>query len=107
MVPIITTPELLRRFAASLSAGLVLLLTLAAASPKLHEELHADHAVPHADACAVVLFAAGVTAALATALVSAPRLCARELVGGEAPEIFLVAPRYLWQPERGPPSNQE
>lgn len=108
----------LRRLAAAACAGLVLLLTLLAASPDAHALLHADDAgaiargdaatalpVADADDCAVVLFASTVDLAVAPLALTPPRLlCAGESLTPVA-ELFLVVPRYLRQPERGPPAE--
>ena len=107
MLPITTHSDFARRLVATLSAGLVFFLVLAAASPRVHAELHADHAVPHADGCAVVMFTSGVTAAVAAVLVAVPRLFGRELSRVTVREIFVTEPCYLRQPERGPPAIQE
>lgn len=91
------------RLSAMGGIALLLLLTASAASPALHHWLH-DAAVDHeTDACAVVLFASGVTLAAAALAVAAPRLAWTAPRAVVAEEIFLLAPRYLRQPERGPP----
>lgn len=94
----------LRRLMAAGGALLVLALTVLAANPRLHEKLHADDPAPHTDGCAVVLFANGV--ALTVALTPALPAVAEWRVTPAAvvTEIFLAAPRYLRQPERGPPA---
>lgn len=104
------TPSPFRRFIAALGVALVLLLGVAAVNPIVHAHLHdADHAghdnapaaSPHI--CAVVLFASGVTFALAAIAVAAPQLVWRERPVLAAAKLYLTPPRYLRQPERGPP----
>lgn len=87
------------------SAALLLLLSASAVSPLLHEHLHGhddEHGSP-AHFCAVVLFAGGIVLAAGALRVAAPAAIWRELDRPRAAELFLVAPRYLRQPERGPP----
>lgn len=84
-------------------AALILALSIFSASPVLHDCLH-EGATPEEDTCAVVLFAEGLTLP-AGLLPVAPR--ALELAKSApvvAREIFLIPPRYLRQPERGPPA---
>lgn len=92
-----------RRFCAVTAAGLLLLLAVSAASPSLHHWLHGDGSDDASDNCAVVLFATGVTLAAAALAVTAPRLAWRETAVRFAAPLFLTSPRYLRQPERGPP----
>jgi hypothetical protein len=83
---------------------LVLALTVFAASPVAHGCLHADDGHhPEDDGCAVMLFAAGVAAPLDPIVIPVPVAANREAPPVGATEIFLVTPRYLRQPERGPP----
>jgi hypothetical protein len=111
--------RLLHRTLAVGAAALVLLLTVLAVSPQLHADLHAadpshahhhgpDHShshdpAPSDEGCVVTLFGAGVTAAPAPLVVLAPTV--RPTLAAFAPraEIFVSSPRYLHQPERGPP----
>lgn len=95
----------LRRLLAVGCAALVLALTVFAASPVAHESLH-DHTDGHAaesDDCAVVMFASGVSLPVGPLAIAPPI----PIGGGdsrvEVAEIFLVSPRYLRHPERGPP----
>ena len=74
-----------------------------AASPVLHDWLHDQHAPPADDGCAVVLFAAGVSVPLGAIALVPPIVEWREFARPISREIFLVSPRYLRQPERGPP----
>jgi hypothetical protein len=97
----------LRRLVAAGSAALVLALTVFVASPTAHGWLHPDDATAQSDdACAVVLFASGVAPALDLIQVSAPLATRQRVTPVAQTEIFLVAPRYLRQPERGPPAGQ-
>lgn len=91
-----------RLFAAG-SAALVLALAIFAASPTAHEWLHASDTGGD-DQCAVVLFASGVSLDVAVPVVLPPRETARAADVARAERLFLVAPRYLRQPERGPPA---
>ncbi len=98
------------RLVAAGSAALVLALALFAASPELHDSLHRDRCKAHAhdpaaegDRCAVVLFASGVEPAPAPLEIAAPAAAWRPAAPAAAEEIFLTTPRYLRQPERGPP----
>lgn len=96
----------LRRLLAAGCAAMVLALTIFAASPVAHDWLHADddHAAAHvADGCAVVLFAAGVSLPLAPITAPLPGEAPHLGAPATAVEVFLVSPRYLRQPERGPP----
>ena len=74
-------PEPLRRLLAAGVAGLVLALSVLAASPSLHAWLHPD--AGHADhACAVTLFLQGMTAPAAeVALVVLSLLLVARLIG--------------------------
>ena len=86
---------------------LVLALTIFAVSPTahwlLHEEEH-EHAVSD-DACAVVLFASGVSLPVGPIAVVPPTTVACAISPVTAAEVFLVSPRFLRQPERGPPAS--
>ncbi|MEO5961147.1 MAG: hypothetical protein ABIZ49_05155 [Opitutaceae bacterium] len=97
--------DLLCRLMAGGSAALVLALTVFAASPKLHDELHAATNVAHGDGCAVALFASGVSLPVAGLAALPPSIEWRTQTSAVAEEIFLASPRYLRQPERGPPSS--
>ena len=93
----------LRRFGAACGVALFLLLTVSAASPSLHHWLHCEGTPDASDNCAVVLFATGVTLACGAVLVSGASQGWTALKRAVVAEIFLVAPRYVLQPERGPP----
>jgi hypothetical protein len=97
------------RFIAAGAAALVLLLTILAVSPQLHAGLHAhDVATDSAqndDGCVISLFAGGVTAAPVAVTLTAPTVVHTEIAFAPRAEIFVSPPRYLHQPERGPPQN--
>ena len=101
--PLRRRADLLRRFLAAGAAGLVFALGVFTASPKLHAWLHGQATLPANDSCAVVLFAAGVAVPLVAIAIAPPAMVWREMVRPAAFEIFLASPRYLRQPERGPP----
>lgn len=93
--------EFLHRLGAAGAAALVFALGLLAASPELHGLLHDTDSD---DGCAIVLFANGVSAPLGVIAVTPPESSWIEQPLASARDIFLTAPRYLRQPERGPPS---
>lgn len=94
----------LRRALAAGGVALVLALTIFAASPVAHDWLHVDDGT-HAgeDGCAVVLFASGVSVPVGPIEVPLPGGGPQAVSPATAAEVFLVSPRYLRQPERGPP----
>lgn len=94
---------LLQRIGAAWAAVLLLVLTLAAASPTLHEWLHSA-GVDAEDGCAVVLFASGITAAAAAIAITLPTVAWRVSRVTAYQEFFVATPRYLRLPERGPPA---
>lgn len=110
----------LRRILAVLCAGLVLALSLVAVSPELHAWLHTaeqEHACHHHHAkakpsaaaehehdCAVVLFAGGVDLPVAPVALIPPRVVTGSVSPVTEAEFYLVSPRYLRHPERGPPA---
>ena len=93
-----------RRLLAASAAGLVLLLAVLAASPALHEVLHADAAQPD-HACAVTLFLQGVEAATAALVLLAAPL--RRVLGAvrEPAPVRAAVPAYRLPPGRGPPRD--
>ncbi|HTO02900.1 MAG TPA: hypothetical protein VL069_04320 [Opitutus sp.] len=96
-----------RVWAGALGVALVLLLGAARVTPALHEWLHL-HGEGHHEAqhqCAVVLFATGVTLAAGALILAAPTPAWRAYVPVAAADVLLPAPRYLRQPERGPPTG--
>src|SRR5688572_28106787 len=110
--------DALRRVVAAGCAGLVLALTLFAASPRAHDWVHcvekqqgangdATSSLPASAAtghdCAVVLFASGVDLPVGPVSLLPPRVVAQGISPVTAAEFYLVSPRYLRQPERGPP----
>lgn len=98
------TADFLRRLLAGGLAVTVFALTLLAASPSAHERLH-DSNTPRADdRCAVVLFADGLEAPLGAIAVPLPDIVWQVTPALTAEEIFLSSPRFLRQPERGPPA---
>lgn len=121
--PVAPLASPLRRILAAFCAALVLALTLFAASPGAHDWLHAaekQHTCSqHADSapvakstpapaaadheCAVVLYASGVDLPVGPIALLPPRLAPQGVSPVTAAEVFLVSPRYLRQPERGPP----
>lgn len=95
--------DCLRRLSAAGGVALVLALAVFAASPELHGWLHPDGGTAGEDSCAVALFAAGVSLPLGAVPVVAPAAAWLPPAPAVAEEIFLAPPRYLRQPERGPP----
>ena len=93
----------LRRFIATLGIAVVLILSASTVSPTLHDWLHAGSSHDASDQCAVVLFASGVTLAAAAIAVAAPALAWQRFTAPAVSGLFLASPRYLRQPERGPP----
>jgi hypothetical protein len=92
----------LHRTVAAGCAALVFALGLCAVSPVLHQQLHLDDHSSD-DRCAVVLFASGVSLALAAVTPTPSVSDWQEKTPRRSDEIFLDSPRYLLQPERGPP----
>lgn len=123
-------PDRLRRLGAAVGAVLILALSIFSASPVAHAWLHAVAASPadtrchhhdHAGAsarpdaplpatdlddhtCAVVLFAGGVDLPVAPFALTPPALAPAGVSSVAAAELHLLPPRYLRQPERGPPA---
>lgn len=103
----------LRRALALGCAALVMALTIFAASPEAHGMLHGEDRCPvhgqdtaAADhTCAIVLFAGGVDLPVGPLFVTPPTDVPAGVSPVTAAEVFLVSPRYLRQPERGPPSG--
>ena len=96
-------PGSFRRLLAAGAAGLILFLGLAAASPNLHTWIHGGAADHDDSGCVITLFSHGVSLASGgVALVVAP-LEWQTVPLPVAEELLLTAPRYLRQPERGPP----
>ena len=95
--------DLLRRLYAAGGIALVLALSVFAASPSLHDELHAATHTDHDDSCAVVLYAHGVSLPLDAPAAPLPAVALDVRAPSVARVIFVSPPRYLHQPERGPP----
>jgi len=94
----------LHRLLAAGCAALILLLTVLAASPDLHQRFHHESQPDRDDACAVVLFSLGLTsAAAATTLVVVAR-CLAEKVAATPAGLDLAAPRFQLPPGCGPPA---
>lgn len=108
---------MIARATASLAIGLVLALTVFAASPELHERLHGHHAdaagaVHHGagvkadesdDGCIVTLFAQGVVVALLLASLSFTGQKVRLSDVAHLDRVIPDAPRYLRLPTQAPP----
>jgi hypothetical protein len=115
------SPSPFARLVAFLGTGLVLALTVLAASPELHERLHGHelgapasahpdtglpkpaHAVDDEDGCVVTLFAQGLVLALALV---APAFAGRKIRLADfalADRVAPEAPRYLRLPTQAPP----
>ncbi len=92
------------RLVAALGVGLVLVLSVLAASPRLHEWLHPDADQP-GHVCAITLFHHGVVRASVPVVLTAAavRWVTRRDVLPPAPD--LVAPRYRLIPGRAPPGR--
>ena len=99
--------QLLRgnRWLAPIATGcamLVLLLAILAADPAAHRWLHADS--DHEDhSCAVVLFAHGLTSALAAVVLVLVAWRLLSVLGRAGEVLQLAAPSYFLQPACGPP----
>jgi hypothetical protein len=93
------------RWPALIAAGcatLVLLLAILAADPSAHRWLHADS--DHEDhSCAVVLFAHGLTSALAEIILTLVAWRLLSVLGRAGEVLHLAAPAYFLQPACGPP----
>jgi len=92
-----------RRLLATGCAVLVFALGVFVASPALHAQLHHAPSSSLDDGCAIVLFANGVSVPLAVNAPPPPSVEWREQAYVRSTEVFLDSPRYLLQPERGPP----
>ncbi|MGC4074850.1 MAG: hypothetical protein QM760_20605 [Nibricoccus sp.] len=95
--------QALRRILAAGAVALVLTLTILAASPEAHEHVHHDCHNDEDHSCAVVLFSQGLWTTFDVVEVIAPSPTWSDHLPVSRPELRLVAPRYLRQPERGPP----
>src|ERR1700689_188128 len=109
--------SLLARAVAALAAALVLVLTVLAASPELHERLHAlgaaastashpsggANAAEDEDGCVVTLFAQGLVLPLALLVLAACLRTLRLPDFDQLDRVTLAAPRYLRLPTQAPP----
>lgn len=84
-------------------AVLIFVLGIFAASPTLHSQLHHGTDSSVDDGCAITLFANGVSVSLPVIVLPPPAGEWRELSVVALREVLLDSPRYLLQPERGPP----
>jgi hypothetical protein len=96
--------SVLRSLFAAGGASLVLALAVFAVSPGWHHALHGDNAPSSSEGCAVDLFAHGLSLPLGAVVASPATISPRTVEVSACAEIFLAAPRYLRQPERGPPA---
>jgi hypothetical protein len=96
--------RLLQRCAALGSTALVVALFVLAASPELHHKLHGGDTNHGDDQCAIALFAAGVSSPSGAIRVDLAPAAFRVPRAEPAEQLDLATPRYLRQPERGPPS---
>ena len=94
-----------RRVVAAGGIALVLLLTTLSASPDLHRLFHGDVDTGTDDGCAVVQFSHGVSPVVDTATLAATPMVWHRAHPASVDEIFLASPRFLHQPERGPPAS--
>ena len=97
------TTSLLRRVTAVLAVAMMLMLTVANGGTVVHDWLHPDSSHDTDHQCAVLLFANGVTLTSGTTALAGTELVWRGLPTVTVEERFLISPRYLRQPERGPP----
>jgi hypothetical protein len=108
------------RAAASLAVALVLVLTVLASSPELHERLHGHvpvapgHAGGHTaggpagddeDGCVVTLFAQGLVLPLALVVLALSGQALRLPGIDPFDRVIPVAPRYLRLPTQAPPAG--
>jgi hypothetical protein len=113
-------PSLLSRLTAALAIVLVLVLTVLASSPELHERLHGHHeaalgaahqdGVPadaakpdNDDGCIVTLFAQGIVLALAVVVLAFTGRTLRASSFALFDRVIPEAPRYLHLPTQAPP----
>jgi hypothetical protein len=96
-------PEPLRRLVAAGGVALVLALTVLSVCPTLHAWLHGEKQLDPNDDCAVVLFAHGLTPALAAVVLLGLLLPPRRETLRIPEVLFLVAPSFDLPPGCGPP----
>ena len=119
--PLEKHPTPLMRAVAVLAAGLLLALSVLAASPELHERLHghpvaaaAHPATGHSggqaadddDGCIVTLFAHGALLPVALLALATASLILHARNPGNFDRIAPESPRYLRLPAQGPPVRQ-
>ena len=92
------------RLLAAGCAALILLLTILAASPELHQRFHHETQPDRDDGCAVVLFSLGITGAAAAAILVVVAQCLAEKVVTAPAGVDLTAPRFQHPPGCGPPA---
>ena len=95
--------HLLHRLIAVGGIALVLGLGVLSVSPALHEKLHAG-TIGDGDHCVVAEFASGVSLGVDPVAVPVPPAEFELVRVASAEPVLLVGPRYLRQPERGPPT---
>lgn len=83
---------------------MIVLLSVLAVSPSAHERLHADAADAN-HACAITLFAHGVTSPVGQVELPVPLELPEAVLRSAGPELRLITPRYLLKPLRGPPGR--
>lgn len=118
-MPNLATPiAMLHRALAAGCAALVLALVVFGASPTAHNWVHASESshscAKHEKAttppaagdhdCAIVMFAHGVESVAGQAAVLFVALQGERIACRAPAELHLASPRYLRQPERGPPT---
>jgi hypothetical protein len=84
-------------------AALVFVLGLFAASPSLHAHLHGAVALGDDHQCAIAVFANGVSVPVGFEMAPPPAAHVVQWCTPGVTEIYLGSPRFLLQPERGPP----
>jgi hypothetical protein len=114
--------SLLTRATASFAAILVLVLTVLASSPDLHQRLHGRGSVPAAapghsgakagqgqadddgdEGCVVTLFAQGIILPIALLALACAGRVLRFIGAGADERVAVVAPRFLLLPSQAPP----
>ena len=94
----------LHRLVGAGCAALILLLSVLAVSPSLHQRLHRESQPEHEDGCAVVLFSVGFTEAAAAAVLAVVALCLAEKLARAPDGVDLPAPHFQLPPGCGPPT---
>ena len=84
-------------------AALVFVLGLFAASPSLHAHLHGAVALGDDHQCAIAVFANGISVPLGMEMIQPPAAHVLQWCAPAVTEIYVGSPRFLLQPERGPP----